>query len=442
MTSIPAIARALQSTLLTVPAELERATGYCRRVSKLTGSAFVQTLVFGWLAEPAASLQALCQVAADVGVTVSPQGLDQRFGPASAALLQAVLETALERVVASEPVAVALLQRFPAVFLLDSTTITLPDPLAEVWVGCGGHWARTSRAALKATVRLDLVTGRLEGPLLSAGRAPDQTSPAQHWPLPAGALRIGDLGFWRLDVLAEIRAQQAHFLSRLHVQTVVFRAGERTRLDLEDWLACQSDDALELDVELGQHARIPARLLALRVPTAVAATRRTTIRTDARRNHQSPSQRNLARADWTLLVTSVPAAELAVGEAAVLLRARWQIELLFKLWKSAGGLTSWRSRNPDRILCEVYAKLLAMVLQHWLLLTGGWQTPARSLPRLAHTIRTHLILLFAVLGRLRALTATLHRLAAALARLRPSDRRRRHPSTAQLLQKPDLSRLA
>jgi hypothetical protein len=442
MTSIPALARALQSTLLTVPAEVERATGYCRRVSKLSGAAFVQTLVFGWLAQPTASLQALCQVAADVGVAVSPQGLDHRFGPASAALLQAVLDAALERVVASEPVAVELLQRFPAVLLLDSTTITLPDPLAEVWVGCGGHWARTSRAALKATVRLDLVTGQLEGPVLSAGRAPDQTSPVQHWPLPAGAVRIGDLGFWRLDVLAEIRAQQAHFLSRLHVQTVIFRAGERTRLDLEGWLASHPDDQLECDVELGQHARIPARLLAIRVPAAVAETRRATIRADARRNHHAPSQRNLTRADWTLLVTSVPTAQLSVGEAEVLLRARWQIELLFKLWKSGGALATWRSRNPDRILCEVYAKLLAMIIQHWLLLTGGWQTPDRSLPRLAHTIRTHLVLLFGVLDRFRALTATLHRLAAALARLRPSERRRRRPSTAQLLQNPDLSRLA
>ena len=41
----------------------------------------------------------------------------------------------------------------------------------------------------------------------------------------------------------------------------------------------------------------------------------------------------------------------------VLLRVRWQIELLFKLFKSHTQVDTWQSQKPWRILCEVYAKI-------------------------------------------------------------------------------------
>ena len=48
---------------------------------------------------------------------------------------------------------------------------------------------------------------------------------------------------------------------------------------------------------------------------------------------------------------------LTLTEVLVLLRARWQIELLFKLWKSHGHIDESRSAQPWRVLTEVFAKL-------------------------------------------------------------------------------------
>jgi len=70
---------------------------------------------------------------------------------------------------------------------------------------------------------------------------------------------------------------------------------------------------------------------------------------------------------------------LSLAEALILLRLRWQIELLFKLWKSHGQLDLWRTEKPERILCEVYAKLIGLILQHWMLIIGCWHEPHRSL---------------------------------------------------------------
>jgi IS4 transposase len=70
------------------------------------------------------------------------------------------------------------------------------------------------------------------------------------------------------------------------------------------------------------------------------------------------------------------------------MRTRWQIELVFKLWKSEGRIDEWRSEKPFRILCELYAKLVVMIIQHWILLTS-WQYPDRSLFKSVKTIRKH-----------------------------------------------------
>jgi hypothetical protein len=93
-------------------------------------------------------------------------------------------------------------------------------------------------------------------------------------------------------------------------------------------------------------------------------------------------------------------------------------------------------------LCEVYAKLLAMVVQHWLLLTGCWSYPDRSLVKAAQTVRQHalhLALSVADPTATGAAIALLHRCLAAGCRL---NRRTSRPNTYQLLLDPSLIPLA
>jgi Transposase DDE domain len=443
MDSLPQVAAALQHVLTAVPAAAARASGFCRRRSKLTAAVFVQALVLGWLARPEATLGELAQTAAKLGVSVSPQGLDQRFGPEAAELLETVLAAAVATLVAAQPVAIPLLERFAGVYLLDSTTIGLPDALAEVWAGCGGRTGHGAQAAVKLQVRFDLRGGTLEGPLRQAGREQDKRSPFQAAPVPTGGLRLSDLGFWSLAVFRGIGEGGAFWLSRLHLQVNVY-AADGARLDLVPWLARQGAASVEAPVRLGASERLPARLLAARVPQAVADERRRKRKAAAKREGKTPSQRALALAGWTLLVTNVPAARLSLAEAFALARARWQVELLFKLWKSHGRIDASRSAQPWRILCEVYAKLTAMVIQHWVLLTGCWRFADRSLTQAAQTVREETACLVSALRarsreRLVEALGDIRRCLAAGCQL---TKRRRKPSTFQLLLDPALGGLA
>ncbi len=118
----------------------------------------------------------------------------------------------------------------------------------------------------------------------------------------------------------------------------------------------------------------------------------------------------------------------------VLLRVRWQIELLFKLWKSQGRVDTSRSHQPWRVLCEVYAKLLSMIVLHWVLLISCWPDAKRSMWKAAQTIQGHALALGATIAEAPTQVATqLSRIARCVARGCRINTRKTRPNTYQLL---------
>ncbi|MFN8504025.1 hypothetical protein [Kouleothrix sp.] len=194
------------------------------------------------------------------------------------------------------------------------------------------------------------------------------------------------------------------------------------------WPPCQA--TLDLPVRLGREAQVRARLLAVRAPQEVVDQRRRRLREEAKAQGQMVSAA-LGLGGVERVCDHHPPDGLTVTEALVLARARWQIELLFKLWKSHGQIDLVRDVQPWRVLCELYGRLLNQIVQHWLLLVSGWDAPARSWGKAAQTIRTHWIALATAMGqpaRLRDALTTLARCIQAGCR---KNRRRKHPCTFQ-----------
>lgn len=381
------VAEGMQAVLTRAADIIGRETGFIKRLRKLSGSSFVQTLVFGWLSNPNSTVEELCQTAATLDIDISPQGLNKRFTLQASDCLQKVLEAAVCTVIAAEPVAIPVLQRFNGVNIQDSSVVTLPDDLVVIWSGCGGSTSQNTSSSLKMQIRLDLNTGKLAGPYLQSGREHDRNSQVKWSPLPAGALRITDLGYFCLKEFREMDSDGVYWLTRVKSCCGVYYQGKRW--DLLKLLENQCKDEMDIRVLLGVVERVPCRLLAVRVSDDAARLRRCKLISEARDKGKSVSDRVLKLASWTVLGCNIPDEMLSLEEGFVLMRTRWQIELIFKLWKSHGSIDEWRTENPWRILCEVYAKLIVMLIQHWILLAGCWEYPNRSLFKAVKTIQKH-----------------------------------------------------
>jgi len=434
--NIIAIAKVLQNLFNERADELAKQTGFICRERKLTGSKFVKTLLFGWLQKDTPTVEGLARAGVSHDLRISAQGIDQRFTSKAAEFLKSLLEEAMKQVVAAKlPVALERLNRFSAVYLSDCSVVCLPDELHEQWRGTGGS-ENTSRAALKIDTCLELKTGQLRCGLLQ-GKQHDSKSPLANAEYEPGCLRIQDLGYFNLERMKAQAERGEFWLSRYKVGTVVFDA-QGERMDLLNILITLKKSGVkqhEYNILLGAQSQIPARLVIGQLPQEAAGRYRARIKENAKNKGKTASQDSLALCDWTLLVTNANAERLPFADCFLFYGIRWQIELLFKLWKSHGKLGSSASQNPWRILCELYAKLLALIVQHWLVLTGGWHIPERSLVKAGQMIREQSIRLAACFNNFEALVVVLDDLAKRFeVGCRMNSRRKKPNSCQQLVQ--------
>jgi hypothetical protein len=402
--------------------EAAQRSGVIVRQRKFTALSLARTFVLGFLQKPAASDEDLAQMAVQCGAAVTPQAVEQRHTPQLVRFLESLFRAAVQKAVGAERALAPLLERFTTVTLLDSSTLTLPDGLREQFPGCGGGRGG-GVAGMKLQTELDLRSGALVHVEIEAARSPDGATSRQYAARPAGSLRITDLGYFNVAVFAAMALAGVHFLSRLQFGTAV-RLAAGAAVDVLVWLERQPGPFVDRPIVLGAGERLPCRLIAWRVPPEQANRRRQKLRQEVRRKRGSePSAERLAWCDWTILVTSVPAERLAPPEAVVLYRARWQVELLFKRWKGQDLVAVLSGSTEVRQMVRVWSRLLAALVQHWLLVGSAWGQATKSLAKVCEAIRSFVGRLVEHLNRPAALERVLADLCQVVAKTCRRDKR-------------------
>jgi hypothetical protein len=411
-----------------------QSSGVIVRQRKFSPPSLARTFVLGLLQKPDASDEELARVAAPAGAAVTPQAIDQRQTPRLAAFLEELFRMAVRVVVGVDRVLAPILGRFTAVTLLDSTVVALPDGQCQRFPGCGGR-SGCGRAAMKLQTELDLRTGALSHVEIESGRSADNATARQHARRQRGTLRITDLGYFCVAVFGAMVAAGEHFLSRLQFNTGVRLPGAGA-VDVLRWLSGQAGSFVDRAILLGSQDQLACRLIAWRLPPEQVNRRRQKLREDHQRKWgREPTEERLAWCDWTILVTSVPPGMLSPAEAAVLYRARWQVELLFRRWKSQGLVALLSGSTEVRQLIRVWARLLAVLVQHWLMVASAWGDATRSVDKVYEATRALVGRLLTGLDRLDEVVRVIADLANVVAKTCRRNTRSR-PGTFELLNDP------
>ena len=374
MSILQQVSDKMQTILQTVPDAAAVHSGLVKRKRKLTGSALTQILVLGWLENPEASYQQLTETAATLGIEVRRQALEQRLTLETTKMLKTTLDAAITEMleVAGRREALPLLQQFSGVYVQDSMWLPLPDELQETWKG-QPEKNHPKKAGLKLHLCFDVLTGRFQDFQLTDGMTADATAAKASDPLPEGSLRLADLAYFSLDEFEKLTENKVYWISRLKANS--YLADENgERIDLEKMLKAEAENTfISKSVHIGKRKQLQVYLLAERLSEAEENKRRRYIRRRAKRKAQTPSKTLLRLAGWNLYITNIEAHQLTPKQICVIIGIRWQIELMFKCFKSIGKLHVSRSQKPYRMLSEIYAKLIALLIQNAVMLVAGYR---------------------------------------------------------------------
>lgn len=299
------------------------------------------------------------------------------------------------------------------------------------WQGCGGQ-PGVGQAALNLPVRWEWKRGPLRGPSLTSGRTDDRSRPFKEEALPTGSVSVADRGDVDWANVAARRAAGSDTLTRAPANTASWTP-DGQRWQLERVRPQHGGQSEERWVRVGTQQKHLMRVLLLRVPAEVAERRRASLKADAVRRQQPLRQRTWELADWTILLPDAQVSRLSLPEALVLLRERWHMERLSKRWKQDGQGDEWRTTNSWRVWCERPAKLLGLLLQHWLLLLLAWHDEQRRVVKLAQVVRETACSLMEALAGLRSLRSALRIIRLSMGSGTQMNKRRNHPNAAQVL---------
>jgi hypothetical protein len=337
---------------------------FSRRKRNLDAAVFVKLLVWGWFAQPKASLNQLAALGSHWGQDITAQAIDERLNSSAVMLLMQVLEGVLHQQVFIPSLPSNRLRQFNGIYITDSTQFSLPSALNFLFAGQG------SGSQVKVQLCLEYLSGCVSGLELEAGRTPDQKCllPVKHGQ--AGSLHLFDLGYFKQEHLELLSQQQAFYVTRYQSQTAIYDTQTGERIDVLKCLSATDIRDIEMEVTLGARIHTPVRLVAHRLPRKVAAARRRKAKHKARNDGKTCSAAHLSLQSWDLYLTNL-AAGWTSQDIQNLYKLRWQIELIFRTWKSQLRLAHFGQWRIERVLCQLYAHLIGCVLCH--ALTAHWR---------------------------------------------------------------------
>lgn len=333
-----------------------------QRKSKITAKKFLQFLLFDHFQQSMPSLQQhALSLYDETGMPVSKQAVDKRFNDRALSFVEKLLEIFVHHQFASKQLPSNLSHRFSSIKVMDSTEFKLPDHFAEDFPG---YSACNALACAAIQLEYDVLSRKVHCLSLGNARQSDKTFADQRMHLiEKGDLILRDLGYYNINSYLEIEQRQAFYVSRLKPQIAVYEKKgddyivlpwsdilkriEKNRIDhFDEW------------VYIGREQKHPVRLLAWALPEQEQQKR-----LKKKRDKKGTIRKeDIVWSRLNVMITNISWDEVGAEQIYQLYKIRWQVELVFKIWKSILHIDASRKMRTCRLKCYLYSKLIWVLI--------------------------------------------------------------------------------
>lgn len=355
--------------------------GYVQRNRKIDPVTFFWVVVLGFgvgVQRTLASLRRAYETAS--AETLVPSSFYDRFNNGLIAFLKECLAHGIANLASHTSLTLSdKLSGFKDLIVADGTIIRLYDKLAEQFPGTRG------KAELKIHAAIG-ITGNTKSIAIYSGKTADiKTMRIGSWV--KDNILLFDLGYFKYELFSKIRGNGGYFVSRLKQSAnptivSVLRAHRGNAIDLagkklKDILPRLKREVIDVEVEVSFKGRASKTkkvekdgTFEVYHPRSDTPKVKETFRLVGVLNEESKT--------YHLYLTNIAPEQLSAEEVALLYRARWSIELVFKELKRLYQLDVISSGAPAVVESLVLVAMLTLVVSHRLLNHMRMLAPEKS----------------------------------------------------------------
>lgn len=362
-------------------------TKFMKRESKLTPEIFLSLCLFdGENLCRSSLLQLSSRLGSKEDITISPQALDKRFNKEAVEFLKVIFREMLKKQNEILRESDTLLKSyFKAIKIVDSTVISLPEHLKSTFRGCGGS---SSDSAVKIQLEYELFTGSFLGCEIFEGVSNDMDYlPTLEKGIEAKDLHLKDLGYFKSEHFQFIENSEAYYLSKLKSTTAIYIKNENPeimsngnakkdslykRVDIEEIVKPLAEgETIELfDIYIGKNNKFKTRLILTKLTEECKKRRENKFLKDVKKKKKKENNKSKFWNSINSYITNISGEILSKDQLHDIYSLRWQIELMFKIWKSLFKIHDVKKVKLERFQCFLYGRLTALLLTSSIVLTG------------------------------------------------------------------------
>jgi len=313
--------------------------------------------VFTAKKEGTISLEDLCRELQKEGIKIRKQSLQERFNEPASNFMKKMVEHALSKKLGLDKESIEC--KFDRIVINDSTVFQLPEEYSNKYKGSGGG---ASKAGIKNQYCFDLLSQEIIDITVQGATVPDCKYDLQD--IRANDLRIEDLGYFKLEKFRTIEKAQAYFLSRLKfgINIYILEKGEYKQLNLLRVVGKMNEGEIKnIQVYLGEKEKYPTRLVLEKVSPQLANEKRRKLTTDKQNKRKGISKGRLIFCDVNAFITNCSQEQLPDHLLRKCYSLRWQVEIIFKAWKSFFNIDKVSQMKIERFECFHYGCLMLII---------------------------------------------------------------------------------